>query len=125
MKTTRILGLALAAVTAIGVGSAAPAQNMDKAANLQAMRWYAEQQMAQGLPNPYPSVNLVTGEGFRELTRSGANPYYANGYGVNPYGVNQYGVNPYGLNQYGVNQYRVNPNYQRTPLYGYGGSPWF
>lgn len=37
------------------------------------------------MPNPYPGVNLVTGEGFREFTNSGGNPYFANyGYGVNP-----------------------------------------
>jgi hypothetical protein len=119
MKKSRICGGVLAAVLVVGISSAASAQNMSKEANLQAMRWYAQQQMAKGLPNPYPGVNLWTGQGFSEFRRGLTNPYLSNyGYG---YGNSYYGntyVNPY------VNPYS-NTNTYVNPYYGYGGSYWY
>jgi hypothetical protein len=128
MKKSRICGGVLAAVLALGISSAASAQNMSKEANLQAMRWYAQQQMAKGLPNPYPGVNLWTGQGFSDFRRGLTNPYLSNyGYGYGNTYVNPY-VNPYN-NTY-VNPYNntyVDP-YNNTYLntyYGSSGSYWY
>lgn len=94
MKRTQIFGGVLAAVLTISLSSAASAVNYgSKEANLQAMRWYAQQQMSKGMPNPYPGVNLSTGQGFSEFQRGAYSPYgtnYGYGYGGNPYYGNAY-----------------------------------
>lgn len=108
MKTTRIVGGVLAAMLTLGLTTSAFAQNNDREANLQAMRWYAQQQMAQGLPNPYPGVNLWTGEGFFE----NQNRYYGNYTWGNPWGSGW--NNPYQYQYGGYN-----------PYYGWMGNPWF
>jgi hypothetical protein len=126
MNKSRICGGLLAAVLAVGLSSAASAQNMSKQANLQAMRWYAQQQMAKGLPNPYPGVDLWTGQGFSEFRRGLTNPYLSNyGYGNSWYGNNTYVnpyVNPY-LNPY--NQYNTQYTQYSNPYYGSTGSYWY
>jgi hypothetical protein len=102
----RVIGLSLAVIASIGMASAASAASKlpypynDKAANLQAMQWYAQQQMSQGLPNPYPGLG-----------------------GVYNYGYNSSYVNPY-YNNY---NYGYNTNYA-NPYYGYNGNSsnwWF
>lgn len=123
MKKTRIMGVTLALLLAVSLTSAANAQQSlfnNKQANLQAMRWFAENQMSRGLPNPFPGVNLYTGQGFRDFSRGLTNPYLNNfGYG-NPYGY-QYSspyFNPYSNNHYGNTIYA-------NPLYGNGGGYWY
>jgi hypothetical protein len=116
MKTNKVVGGALAAMLAVGVSTAAFAQSNDREANLQAMRWHAQQQMAQGLPNPYPGVNLNTGAGFFEMQRNAALwPNYAWGNQWNNSWNNSWNnrwANPYGYNY--------------NPYYGYNtNSGWW
>jgi hypothetical protein len=91
MQIKRILGLAVAVAITVGTSMAADAKNNlpypynNKAANLQAMQWYAQQQAAQGnygyglYGNPYYNSSLYN------------NSFYANPYGYNNYNT----VNPY------------------------------
>jgi hypothetical protein len=96
MKNKLIGGLLLATALYFSANTAAMAVNWgSKEANLQAMRWYAQQQMAQGMPNPYPGVNLWNGAGFSQFQRNVTNgyygsPWYGSGYG---YGSPYYGSN--------------------------------
>ncbi len=148
MKHIRKLSGTLAAALVIVTGAGASAQNYgSKEANLQAMRSYAQQQMNQGQPNPYPGVNLSNGQGFSELRNGLTNSYgsnwgnslygnnygYGNGYG-NPY-VNGYGNgygdsygNAYG-NAYGSSNTYGNPygygNGYGNQMYGYNGGSWY
>jgi hypothetical protein len=137
MKRSRLFSGIAAAALAITLSSAASAATNygSKEANLQAMRWYAQQQMAKGLPNPYPGVDLWTGQGFSEFRKGVTNPYFANyGYTTPYYGYNNSYVNPYYSNTYGYNNTYVNPYYGNSslytnmyanPLYGSSGSYWY
>jgi hypothetical protein len=103
MKYKLIGGLLLGSMLYLSANTAANAANWgSKEANLQAMRWYAQQQMSQGMPNPYPGVNLYNGAGFSEFRRAATNGYfggypgygYGSGYGYgygNPYYGSNYG----------------------------------
>jgi hypothetical protein len=87
-----ILGLAVAVAMTLGASTVANAKGLpypynNKAANLQAMQWYAQQQAAQGnylYGNPYYNSSLYNGY-YNNYTT----PY---NYG---YGYSNYGVNPY------------------------------
>lgn len=96
MQIKRILGLAVAVAMTVGMSTAAnaklPYPYNNKAANLQAMQWYAQQQAAQGNygyygygTNPYYNSNLYNGY-YGTPYNSG---YYNNYNTVNPY----YGYN--------------------------------
>ncbi len=106
MKRKLIIGMAAAITMAFGMNSAVLAKSKlpypynDRAANLQAMQWFAQQQMSQGLPNPYAGVNPY----------AAGNPYASTMY-ANPYLYNN-NANPNLYNNYGSNNpyYGFNPN---------------
>ncbi len=102
MKTKLTIAIAAAITMAFCMNSAVLAKSRlpypcnDRAANLQAMQWFAQQQMSQGRPNPYAGVNpynanALYGNPYLNNNNSYANPYLYNNYGSsNPY----YGYNP-------------------------------
>lgn len=96
----RLIGLSLALIATIGMATAASAAKLpypygDRGANLQAMQWYAQQQVSRGLPNPYPGLNLYGQPNYNY--RPWHDPYQGYNYGYNygNYANPWYGANPY------------------------------
>lgn len=108
MKIKLTIGIVAAITMALGMNSAVLAKSKlqypynDREANLQAMQWFAQQQMAKGMPNPYAGVNpYASASPYNGVntyfSRMNENPYYyQNTDYSNPYLYNNYGAgSPY------------------------------